>query len=230
MDENQGRFGGPLFFHHAAEHGADFADARRFAENAVDIFRRAGLVFDERAPAREHDDRGLGGFAFDAGGHFTAVDVRHAEVRNDGIEFFGPVTRRLEGLDPGFTAFGRSHDMAVAFEHFADEFAHGKFVINAQDPERTRRIVIDDEGADGIEFVDGEDEADGGAAADGAVDFNLAFVAFNDAVDHGEAEAGATFALGGEEGFQAAPTGFIVHAHAGVFDLEDDMFGIALAE
>src|SRR6185369_1284818 len=118
--------------------------------------------------------------------------------------------------------------MAVAFEHFADEFAHGKFVINAQDPERTRRIVIDDEGADGIEFVDGEDDADGGAAADGAVDCNLAVVALNDAVDHGEAEAGATFALGGEQRCQTAPAGFILQAFAILLDPKNEMFRIAL--
>lgn len=67
----------------------------------------------------------------------------------------------------------------------------------------------------------GEDEADGGAFTGLGFDFDAAFVAFNGTIDHGEAEAGATFSFGGVEGVEAVLADFIGHAGAGVTDFDD---------
>lgn len=67
----------------------------------------------------------------------------------------------------------------------------------------------------------GEDEADGCAFAGLGFDFDTAFVAFDGAIDHGEAEAGATFSFGGVEGVEAVLADFIGHAGTGVTDFDD---------
>ena len=54
---------------------------------------------------------------------------------------------------------------------------------------------------------------------DRALDFDLRVVPLRDAVNHGQAQAGAALALGGEERLQTAAAGFLVHADAGVASL-----------
>jgi hypothetical protein len=68
-----------------------------------------------------------------------------------------------------------------------------------------------------------------GAASHCAVDLEFRAVALDHAVHHGEAEAGAALALGGEERLQAAPPRFIVHADAGVRDLDPDRLDVVRA-
>ena len=59
-----------------------------------------------------------------------------------------------------------------------------------------------------------ETQPHGGALLQLAFDFQLCVVAFHDAVDHGETETGAPFALGGEEWLEAAAARLLIHADA----------------
>ena len=63
---------------------------------------------------------------------------------------------------------------------------------------------------------DGKLKPHGSALSRFADDFDFATVAFQHAVNHGEAEPAAVFALGRKEGLQAAPAGLLVHADARV--------------
>ena len=69
----------------------------------------------------------------------------------------------------------------------------------------------------------GKEDPEGGARTDFAGDFDPALVLLDDAVDGGQAEAGA-FAdlLGGEERFEDAVQRLLVHAAAGVGDAQAD--------
>src|SRR3954451_22214530 len=79
----------------------------------------------------------------------------------------------------------------------------------------------------------GEDDAEGGAAADGAGDFDAALVVFDDFLADGEAEAGALGfallggALGGEEGLEDLGEELFGDAGAGVDHLEAGFLGLA---
>ena len=65
-----------------------------------------------------------------------------------------------------------------------------------------------------------KDQAHAGALAGLAFDLEIGAVPLRDAVHHGEPEARAARALGGEERLEAAAARVLVHADAGVDDLE----------
>ena len=60
------------------------------------------------------------------------------------------------------------------------------------------------------------------AFAERGFDFDGAQVALQNAVDHGQSQAGAQFALGGEERFEASLAHVLGHSRAGIGDLHDD--------
>jgi hypothetical protein len=72
----------------------------------------------------------------------------------------------------------------------------------------------------------------GCALAHRAFDFNLRAVSLCRAVHHRQAQASAALALGGEERFQATPSGVLIHADARVahFDLHAAGFGGSRAQ
>ena len=81
----------------------------------------------------------------------------------------------------------------IAFQTVVEEFAHGGFIVNAEDAKGEARRKAGGygpgRGKGGLD--NGEDEADAGALARRAFDFDGAFVALHHAVNHGQSEAGS---------------------------------------
>ena len=117
--------------------------------------------------------------------------------------------------------------VAVALQQFLEQLAQQRFVVNTEDLQRLwcGTVVFRDRAAVGG-FAHGKDQSECGAFAQFALDFNSALVPFHDTIDHREAQAGATFAFGGEKGFEAAFARFFAHADAGVADLDHHVCGM----
>ncbi len=137
-----------------------------------------------------------------------------------------------EGLDAGLAAVGGRHDVAILAQDVLQRAAAAS--------DRRRPAVCAAGGRAAPVSTNcpvsagsrggHEHQPHGGALAGRAVDLQVRAVPLHHAVNHGEAEAGAAFALGGEERFEAAAAGFLVHADAGVAHFRDDRGHAGLAQ
>lgn len=205
------------------EGGLDFGHTRGFADESIDGGGYFFFAAHHFAPTGHHDDGGGWGDGFDPVGEFGAIHDGHAEVGDDDIDGVTFVAAGMEDLEGFGATVGTEDFMAIGFEDFAYEFTEEGFVIDVEDAEFC--IGAEDfrggGGLIGWVLAGGEDEADGGAFTGLGFDFDTAFVAFDGAIDHGEAEAGATFSFGGVEGVEAVLADFFGHAGAGIADFED---------
>lgn len=202
----------------------EVADAGRFVKEEIDRGAQVGLGMHETAPAGHHDDRSCGRLAFHNMSELSAVDGRHSQVSDHGVESLIAPGRGEEGIQPGLTAVSQGHVVTFALEDFLHQFANQRFVVDEQNTEcgewigrcgSRHGVGIGREPA-------GEGQADGGTAGGLTFDFEVALVALDDAIDHGEAEAGSALVFGGKERFEAASACFVVHADAVIDDFEDD--------
>jgi hypothetical protein len=157
----------------------------------------------------------------DGRGDPAAVDARHAEVGDHQRVHTAAGDRGRERVDAGLAAGGRLDRVALGFEHIAQRADQDRVVVDHQDAQLVRR-ARDNEAAAALRGIQRrrEDHAHGGALAGRAVDFEAGAVPLQHAVDRGEAQPRAAQSLGGEEGLDASPAGFLVHAHARVRDLD----------
>jgi hypothetical protein len=153
---------------------------------------------------------------------FGAADAGHDEIGEEEVDVGG-----VEAADAqGFFAVLRGEDeIALGNEIAADGFAEGFFVFHEENGFVAFGVRSCGDGASVGErslVRDGKKNFEFGAGVGFAEDADGAAMLFDDAVDGGEAEAGA-FAgnFGGEERFEDVRFGFGTHAGAGVFDGED---------
>jgi hypothetical protein len=101
------------------------------------------------------------------------------------------------------------------------------FVIDAQYAQGTvlqgRQPASNPIGEDCVHW-NGEDQPHGGPHTWSALNFELPLVSLHHAVNHSQPQTGAAaLELGGEEGLQATPTRFFVHANSVVPHLDDEL-------
>ncbi len=124
-----------------------------------------------------------------------------------------------ESVDARLSAVGGGYFVTVAPECGAQGFEYERIVVDDEDRERTRGGGLVHDGLPRNRCCRqrrGERDPHGRAPMQHAVDLQLRAVSSHHAVDHGEAEASAALALGREEGLQATPARFLVHADAGI--------------
>src|SRR3954452_1803009 len=99
--------------------------------------------------------------------------------------------------------------MTAVFQDLLKHLAEQRFIINAEHPKRGKPGCDfgSTGGGAGGSGADREDQAHSRAAARGGLDVDAAFMALNDAVNHGQAEACSAFAFGGKERLETAAAG-----------------------
>ena len=124
---------------------------------------------------------------------------------------------------PCLAAVRRVHLVPFLFEHFAQGGQQHRIVVDEQDPRGPRdALALRTAGRRLRRRRDlREKDAERGALARRAHDLDVRAMALRDAVDHRETEAGTAFALGREERLETAAARRIVHADAGVRDLDE---------
>jgi len=125
----------------ALEHFAKFVGAGWFAEDAVDLFGHVAVFFHEGAPAGEHDDGCAGRFEFDGFDDLAAIEVRHSQIGEDHVKGLFPVGRGAEFIDAALAAVGEADVVTVALEDFAQQFAQERFVIDAKNFDKKRKLI-----------------------------------------------------------------------------------------
>jgi hypothetical protein len=108
-----------------------------------------------------------------------------------------PLAGKSKGVETGLAAVTDFDRVAVAFQQLLKKFAQERFVINAEDLQRREWAGVFLRFTFCVNhFANGQDEAKDCAFADFTLNFDGAFVAFCDAINHGEAEPGAALAFG----------------------------------
>jgi dihydroxy-acid dehydratase len=173
------------------------------------------------APAGEHDDERGRGVALIAAATLLP-STRHAEIRDDHRIGFACGVGRDEGVDAGLAAVCRRDFVTIVLERVAHRFEQHRVVVDDQDFHRPNRRLVAAARNGRLGLRGDEYQAHQGAPVGFAFHFQCRAVTLCHPVDHGEAQASTASALGGEEGFETTPLGFLVHADAVVDDLEND--------
>ncbi len=154
---------------------------------------------------------------------FVAAHAGHDDVGNDEVDGLGVSGGQGKS---GVAVGGFENVVAARLERLANELANGLFVFNEENGFSS---------ADGGErsgsgksfggLIDAREiNSEDGAAAELALNEDVAAALLDDAVDGGEPEAGTfAFFLGGEERLEDAGLGFAVHTLAGVADGNHDV-------
>ncbi len=115
------------------------------------------------------------------------------------------------------------HGVFVAFQELIKNPSHKLFVIHQQHAQRA------DDAGSGVKFLgrwwsddDRQGKNERRALPGLGLDVDGALVPLENAVDHRQAKAGATFALGGEERFETTGAHLLGHTRPGIGHLEDD--------
>ena len=157
----------------------------------------------------------------------ATVETGHTQIGHHNVERFTALFRGSERIEARLAAIGQLHGMTVVFQNLLEQLAQQGFVIHEQDPQR-RQWAGFGRGFKDVSpgrFAHWKHEPEGGSFAGFALDFNDAVVPLHHAIDHGQAEAGATLAFGGEKGFETALACFLIHARAAVGDFQRDAGG-----
>ena len=130
---------------------------------------------------------------------------------------------RARNLDGGSRVSGFEHGVSLTLQVLAGELAHGGFIFHQQDGFVAGRDLRDwDRRLGSDEFSTGRDprqiDLERRSPAGFAVHPDVAAALLDDAVNGGEAEAGALDSLGGEKRLEDMGLSFGIHAHAGVAD------------
>lgn len=149
------------------------------------------------------------------------MHFRHDDVAKEEIDLAGVVADELDGFAGGAGAVDAEAGIG---EHGAEEIADDLLILEDEDG----FAILGGRGAfggelDGLErrFLPREVEAEEAPLPRLAFHADGAAALLDDAVDGGEAQAGAApGALGGEEGLEDARLGFPIHAAAGIGDAE----------
>src|ERR1035438_1289463 len=155
---------------------------------------------------------------------FVATEAGHDDVGDHEMDSVGMTGGERES---GVAVGGFENAIAAGLERFAHELANGLFVLDQEDGfgsassgEGKRSGAAGFRWAIDAGKINGED----GAAAELALNEDVAAALLDDAVDGGKSEAGAfAFFFGGEEGLEDAGLGFAVHALASVADRDHDV-------
>jgi hypothetical protein len=141
---------------------------------------------------------------------FAAADAGHDDVGDEDIDVF---FAGLGEAQTGFAIFGFEDLVAARGESEADEFAHRVLVFYQQNGFAAAGFVgLGLGGAQFFRRIFGARQIDveGCALPDLALGEDVSIALLDDAVDGGEAEAGAfSFFLGGKEGFKDAGLSFL---------------------
>ena len=162
-----------------------------------------------------------GSQAADAGVGFGAIHLGKHHIKKQQIDLVAMV---FEFTNGGFAIVGSDDRVAETFESLAREIAQAFVVLGDEDQFRAAAHRLDILGHL-LDFPGSNSQrkihTEGSADIDLAIDVQEATMLANDAVDGGEAQAGA-FAdiLGGEEGLEDAIEGGRVHSGSGVGDGE----------
>ena len=130
----------------------------------------------------------------------------------------------IEHLDAFAPAGGRGDGVAIGFKRVAQRFDPGA-------DRRPRSEFANGSSSGGASCSrracagrgNRESQAHAGPLPGGALDLNLGAMPLDDAIDHGQAQAGAALALGCEERLKAATPCFLVHPETGVGYLQVDV-------
>ena len=121
----------------------------------------------------------------DARRDLAPIDVGHAEIRDDHVEWLARLHVARERIDARLAAFRGDHLVLVELERIAQTAQQQRIVVDEQDAQASPRHIQDllfDRHAGGRTR---EEEAHGRAFAEGAVDLELAAVPLDHAEHHG---------------------------------------------
>src|SRR5205085_3658208 len=126
--------------------------------------------------------------------------VRHSEVGDDHVKCASRIARETECVETRLSAVTYFDRVTVAFEHFLQEIAQERLVVDTENIERARNRAVLLAVAGACEpFAHGEDETERGAFAQFALDLDVALVPLHHAVNHRQPKTGPALAFRGEE-------------------------------
>ena len=207
---------------------ANSAKAARSSRSLGGLFKHAvhirwNVAFGDKtlAPAGQQNHRRGGRIVLDRAGDLAAIDIGHAEIGDHDRETLISLFAARKASMPSCPPLA----VTTAWPSASNASRSDLISSGSSSTLRMRRRGGMASGPDGLSLGRGrcghrEPKANRSSLPDRALDFDVRVMPPRHPVNHGEAEAGAALALGGEERLQATAAGLLVHSHARVRHLD----------